>query len=305
MQLNLSGIQYTYPGSADPVLDEINVTFPQGWTGIVGNNGGGKTTLARIATRLLEPDAGSVHPPLASCYCPQDATEPPPNLEDFALAFDKHALQLRRDLGLDDDWPWRYPTLSCGQQKRLQIACALWSGPDVLAVDEPTNHVDGETRTAIQEALGSFRGMGLLVSHDRQLLDGLCGQCLFVHRGSAVMRPGGYSQAAGQAQLERDTLISSRNAARREKARLEREARRRQEEASRAAGKRSLKGVAKHDSDARFAVRTAVISGKDGVAGKLSSRMGSRLARAEEALSALHVEKRYDGDLWTDAEPSR
>jgi ABC-type bacteriocin/lantibiotic exporter with double-glycine peptidase domain len=49
MQLVLSHITYTYPGSSEPALCDVSVTFPQGWTGIVGDNGGGKTTLARVA----------------------------------------------------------------------------------------------------------------------------------------------------------------------------------------------------------------------------------------------------------------
>lgn len=55
-------------------------------------------------------------------------------------------MALRRDLDVEDDWPWRHDTLSCGQQKRLQVACALWQRPDLLVMDEPTNHVDVPTR---------------------------------------------------------------------------------------------------------------------------------------------------------------
>ena len=305
MQLNLSSIEYTYPTAAEPALRGVSATFPQGWTGIVGDNGGGKTTLALVACGILLPDSGSVSPSLLSLYCPQDATEPPQNLEDFALSYDGHATRLRRDLGIEEDWPWRYGTLSGGQQKRLQVACALWADPDVLAVDEPTNHVDASTRQAISSALARFGGIGLLVSHDRELLDVLCAQCLFVAGGIATMRPGGYTLAEGQASLERASAVHAREAARKELARIEREAIRRREEASRSAGKRSLKGVGKHDGDARYKRRIAVVSGQDGKAGRLSSRMEARLALAEASLSAARVEKRYDADVWLDAAPSR
>ncbi|MBR3160921.1 MAG: ABC-F family ATP-binding cassette domain-containing protein, partial [Atopobiaceae bacterium] len=109
----------------------------------------------------------------------------------------------------------------------------------------------------------------------------------------------------GQASLERASAVHAREVARREKARIEREAIRRREEASRSAGKRSLKGVGKHDSDARCKKRIAVVSGQDGKAGRLSSRMEARLATAEARLAATHVEKRYDADVWLDAAPSR
>ena len=305
MQLNLSNIEYCYPQAQAPILRGITVAFPQGWTGIVGDNGGGKTTLALVACGILLPDTGSVSPQLLTLYCAQDATDPPSNLEDFALAYDGNAIRLRRGLGIEDDWPWRYSTLSGGQQKRLQVACALWAEPDVLAVDEPTNHVDAATRRAISAALEQFGGVGLLISHDRELLDALCSQCLFVSDGTATMRPGGYSQASSQATLERSSAIHARETAKKEKARIEREAQRRREEASRAAGKRSLRGVGKHDGDARYRRRVAVVSGKDGQAGRLSSRMEGRLETASAKLAATRVEKRYDADVWLDASPSR
>lgn len=127
MQLNLSNVTYTYPSSPEPTLRSVTATFPCGWTGIVGDNGCGKTTLVRIVCGLLEPDAGSVTRGLVAAYCAQDATEPPPGLEDFACAYDGIAVRLRSDLRIDDGWAWRYDTLSGGQQKRLQVACALWA----------------------------------------------------------------------------------------------------------------------------------------------------------------------------------
>lgn len=305
MQLNLANISYTYPAAAEPALRGVSATFPQGWTGIVGDNGGGKTTLALVACGVLRPDAGVVSPALVACYCAQDATRPPKGLEDFAAAYDKAAMRLRRDLQIEDDWAWRYDTLSGGQQKRLQVACALWAAPDVLAMDEPTNHVDATTREAIAAALASFTGVGLLVSHDRALLDALCTQCLFVSNGTAVMRPGGYTQASGQASLERGSALHARETARKERARIEREAQRRREEASRTDARRSLKGVGKHDGDARYRKRLAIVSGQDGKAGKLSSRMNDRLAQVSEQLTQTRVEKRYDADIWLDASPSR
>lgn len=305
MQLNLSNIEYCYPQAAEPILRGITAAFPQGWTGIVGDNGCGKTTLARIACGIIEPDRGSVGPSHVSAYCPQDATLPPDNLEDFASAYDGRAVRLRAELGLGDDWPWRFETLSGGQQKRLQIACALWRDADVLVLDEPTNHVDATTREAIEQALVGFAGVGILISHDRALLDGLCSQCLFMSGGKAVMRPGGYTQASGQATLERESDMRAREDARREKKRIEREAQRRREVADQKESKRSLRGNAKHDADARFKKRAAIVSGTDGIAAKQAGVMESRLGRLEDELAAKRVEKRYDADIWLEATPSR
>lgn len=304
MQLSLQHLAYAYPSCVNPVLRDVSATLPWGWTGLVGDNGCGKSTFARIACGRLTPDRGTVAPHLFSVYCEQDASAEPDALYDFAAAYDRDAVALRRDLGVEDDWPWRYDTLSCGQQKRLQVACALWQRPDLLVMDEPTNHVDAPTREAITAALARFKGVGLLISHDRALLDALCVQCLFMAEGRLTTRPGGYSQGRDQEELERKTALRQREQAKREKKRLAGEAQRRREEASRAAGMRSCRNLDPKDHSGKERVKLAVYTGKDGVAGKLSSRMESRLSRAEETLAQVKVEKRYDGDLWMRAEPS-
>ncbi|MDO5106930.1 MAG: ATP-binding cassette domain-containing protein, partial [Coriobacteriaceae bacterium] len=268
-------------------------------------NGCGKTTLARIACGRIVPDAGSVGPALASSYCPQDATLRPAGLDDFAAAYDGRAVRLRRELGIEDDWPWRFETLSGGQQKRLQVACAIWPAPDLLVMDEPTNHVDATTRAAIARALAGFAGVGILISHDRALLDALCAQCLFMSEGSAVMRPGGYTKASGQEGLERAASLHAHEEARREKKRIEREAQRRREEAARKEGKKSLKGISKHDSDARHKKRLAIVTSTDGIAAKQAGRMEARLERVTAQADRTRVQKRYDADIWLEATPSR
>ena len=154
-------------------------------------------------------------------------------------------------------------------------------------------------------ALSKFKGVGVLISHDRELLDALCSQCLFITNGTATMRPGGYSQASSQVALERSSAIHARDIAQKEKARTEREVQRRREEASRVQARRSGKGIAKNDSDARAKKRHYIVSGQDGKAGKLSARIQSRLEKAEDNVANSKVEKRYDAHVWLDAEPSR
>ncbi|MFR3052255.1 MAG: ATP-binding cassette domain-containing protein, partial [Eggerthella lenta] len=83
--------------------------------------------------------------------------------------------------------------LSHGERKRIQIACALAAEPQVLALDEPTNHLDAPTRALVAQALASFKGVGLLVSHDRALLDELVQSCVFVEAGRALAIPGTYT----------------------------------------------------------------------------------------------------------------
>ena len=305
MQITLNNVSYSYPGSTQTVLDGVCTVFPVGWTGIIGNNGCGKSTLARIATSMLAPDSGTVSPRgLVVAYCEQDAIIPPDRLEDFACSWEQAAVRLRADLGIDDDWPWRYDTLSSGQQKRLQVAVALWEEPDVFVMDEPTNHVDVLTRRAILRALAGYRGVGLLISHDRELLDALVGQCLCFEGARIVMRPGSYTQARGQAACETKTTQRQRQEAKRETARIQAEAARRRNEASKSAAKRSARHLDAKDHDGKGRIKLAIYTGKDGVAGKLSTRMDARLKKAQQVLDEVYVDKEYAGDIWMDAEAS-
>lgn len=305
MQLVLSGVRYAYPAAREAVLDNVTITFPTGWTALLGDNGCGKTTLAKIACGLIEPDAGSVTRGLVCAYVAQDADEPPEGLVDFALDYGRAARELRKAFRIEDDMPWRFDELSFGERKKLQVAVALWGRPDVLVADEPTNHLDADARGELGTALARFRSIGILVSHDRDLVDLLAERCASFEPGGIVVRPGGYSAAHGQAELERATAVAERASAKRELARLTAEKDARAREAARADARRSKRGLDPRDRDARGRIDLAIFTGKDGQAGRLSSQMNARVAAAQERLAAARVAKRYDGDLWVDAEPSR
>ena len=305
MQLNVTNISYTYPSSAEPVLNKVTATFQAGWTGMIGDNGSGKTTLALIVCKLLHPCSGSISPKLLSQYCEQTPSTAPSSLEEFALAYDRNAIHLRSKLDIEEDWAWRYEELSNGQQKRLQVACALWQEPDVLVLDEPTNHVDSTTKRKILECLQSFKGIGLLISHDRELLDELCEQCLVLSNGLASMHPGGFTKVALQMEIQRNSAIRNRKKAQLERKRIQAEAQRRREAAERCQSHKSLKGTGKKDSDAREKRGRYIISGQDGKRKKLAADMDKRLCITTEKLSRNHVEKRYDSNLWLDARQSR
>ena len=81
------------------------------------------------------------------------------------------------------------------------------------------------------------------------------------------MRAGGYSRASSQVELERSSTLHAKEAAQKEKARLERETQRRREEASRVQARKSGRTIDKHDSDARAKKRGYIVSGQDGKAG--------------------------------------
>ena len=304
MQLTLSQVTYTYPSATAPILHDVSVAFPAGWTGVLGDNGCGKTTLARIAVGDLAPDRGTVSPALMGILCTQEVDDPPEGLADFALDFGREARELRRIFHLEGDMAWRFDELSCGERKKLQIAVALWRRPDVLVADEPTNHLDHDARIELARALESFRGIGIVVSHDRELLDALAERCVSFENGDVVVRPGGYTQAHAEADRERGALIAERRAAKSELARLAAEQDRRAREAARAGARRSKRHIDPKDKSAKAKIDLAVYTGQDGARGRLSAQMGARTEAAQKRVAAAFVAKRYDGDLWLDAEPS-
>jgi ATPase subunit of ABC transporter with duplicated ATPase domains len=265
-----------------PVLKNINFELAPGWTGISGENGAGKTTLLLLASGLLPPGAGSIRGIAGSLYCPQRTDEIPESWEDLFFAGDNAAGRLLDRLGIGADWPYRWETLSHGERKRLQLAAALWRNPDLLAVDEPTNHLDAEAAALVKDALAGYRGIGLLVSHDRALLDGLCGNCLFLREGSATLRPGGVS--CGLAGEERE-LAEKRGLRKKlldEEERLAAETDRRQRVVEGSRNRLSKRGISPRDHDSRGKINLARLSGKDAVGAGQYRRMKNRLEKAEE-----------------------
>jgi len=300
MLLAFSHITFAYEGTTSPLLDDVTAHFPAGWTGIVGANGAGKTTVLRLAGGALVPQHGTVTRPERIIFCPQRTDDLPILLPRLMITSDADACVLRGKLRLGDDWADRWQTLSHGERKRAQIAVALWQQPEVLLIDEPTNHIDADARALMIQALTSFRGIGLLVSHDRELLDALCRQCLFLDPPQATMRPGNYTEAATEAAREEQGRIDERQALQQQYARIVSESHHRHVEAARAERKKSKRGLARGDSDGRGKIDLARISGKDGQAGRLANQLDGRLAQTRERLSAMGVKKHYAINFWLD-----
>ncbi len=304
MSLAFHHITFTHDGASVALFEDVTVHFDAGWTGVVGANGSGKTTLLHLAAGLLEQQQGQVRRAEHTMLCPQRTDNAPDLFSDFITAVDAEACTLRGKLHVGDDWIERWPTLSHGERKRAQIGVALWQEPDVLLLDEPTNHIDSAARMLLINALQEFRGVGLVVSHDRELLDLLCRQCLFLVPPRAVLRPGGYSQATADGERDASSRRNRRQQLQQELQRIKDEAKRRHAKAAKADRQKSKRGLARGDSDARAKLDLVRVSGKDGQAGRVAKQLDGRIAQLEDEIAAVHVDPQQKTQFWLEGSVS-
>jgi ATPase subunit of ABC transporter with duplicated ATPase domains len=206
-------------GDAVSILEETDLVLTQGWTGLVGENGAGKTTLLRLLAGELQPRAGRVRlePDRAAVVvCPQEVQAVDSRVRSFAQHGDGLARRLRGMLRLALEDLDQWPTLSPGQRKRWQIGAALAQEPEILLLDEPTNHLDAEARALVVASLRRFGGLGVLVSHDRGLLEALTDRTLRLHRGVARLYAGSYGVARALWEAELQAAWSRRSEAQQE-----------------------------------------------------------------------------------------
>ncbi len=304
LSILFQNVSFTYDRATHPLISDLSVHFT-GWTGIVGANGVGKSTVLKLATGELLPNHGRVVIPDSKIYCQQRTDDVPDQMYDLIQAMDGDAFEIKGRLRVDDDWVARWTTLSHGERKRAQIAVALWRKPQVLAVDEPTNHLDAEAQDLLFAALSNFQGVGLLVSHDRDLLDNLCKQCLFIEPPDAVLRPGNYTRGSQQAKRDELTLQRQRDQAKRDYSKLKREATKRRDAASKSNRRRSRRGLAPKDHDAREKINLARITGKDGVDGKRLNQLEGRLSQSQKKQDSVKVKKIYELGIWMSGSKSK
>ena len=186
----------------DKLLFE-NLSFslpPGGIVGIIGPNGAGKTTLFRMITGQETPDAGSIRigdtVKLAYVDQSRDALAAGKNVwEEISggnekFYFGKNEVLTRAYVGAFNfkgaDQQKKVGQLSGGERNRVHMAKMLVKGGNVLLLDEPTNDLDVETLRALEEALESFAGCAVVISHDRFFLDRLATHILAFEGNSHV-----------------------------------------------------------------------------------------------------------------------
>lgn len=181
------------------LLSDLDLSFGSGRTGLIGNNGTGKTTLLRLIDGTLIPSGGTVSPggrvammrqmaqipdgqTLADIFDMRDALARLERIEqghptnddldraDWTLEtrFQDALAQVALP-AMEPDKP--FAELSGGEKTRALLAALLHTAPDIILLDEPTNNLDDDGRSAVTRILSAWRGTAIVVSHDRTLLE--------------------------------------------------------------------------------------------------------------------------------------
>ena len=244
--LNLNGITVRLGGRT--ILDRATAAIPPGSrVGLIGRNGAGKSTLMKVMIGQLEPDDGEIEMPRRTRlgYIAQDApsgtatpfetvlaadTERAALLDEGEHCHDPHRLgeiherliaidayaaparaaRILVGLGFDEEMQQRpLDSFSGGWRMRVALAALLFSEPDLLLLDEPSNHLDLEATLWLENFLKSYPATILVViSHERDLLNNVVDHILHLERGKLTLYPGGYDAFERQ-RAERQAQIAS------------------------------------------------------------------------------------------------
>jgi ATP-binding cassette subfamily F protein 3 len=233
--LKLDGIIFRLGGNA--ILDHASAALPpKAHVGLVGRNGAGKSTLLKLITGLYEADGGEIEVPRGARigYLAQEApggsatpyetvlaaateraallaeAEAARDPERIAAiherlgAIDAHgaparAARILAGLGFDEDAQHRaLDSFSGGWRMRVALAALLFSEPDLLLLDEPSNHLDLEASLWLEAFLKAYRGSVIVVSHERDLLNTIADHILHLERGKLALYAGNYDSFARQ-----------------------------------------------------------------------------------------------------------
>lgn len=218
--LNLEHISKTYGEKV--IFDDISCGIHQGdKIGIIGINGTGKTTFLRILAGFEETDEGQVvmQNGLRITYLPQHPEFPEgATILSYVIQGQKEqswnseteAHMVLNKLGIEDHEE-EIAHLSGGQKKRVALAAVLVNPADVLILDEPTNHLDNEMASWLEDYLNRFKGVVIMVTHDRYFLDRVTNKILEISHGKIYTYEAKYSDFLEmKAQREEMEMASER-----------------------------------------------------------------------------------------------
>jgi ATP-binding cassette ChvD family protein len=168
------------------LIEDLSFSLPPGGiVGVIGPNGAGKTTLFKMITGDEQPDSGELKigetVQVAAVDQSRDALDDNKTVWEEISGGDEQIMVGEREMNSraytssfnfkGSDQQKKVGTLSGGERNRLHLAKVLKSGGNLLLLDEPTNDLDVDTLRALEEALLSFAGCAVVISHDRWFLD--------------------------------------------------------------------------------------------------------------------------------------
>jgi ATP-binding cassette subfamily F protein 3 len=254
--LNLNGITVRLGGRT--ILDRAAAALPpRSRVGLIGRNGAGKSTLMKVMIGQLDPDEGSCDMPRDTRlgYIAQEAPSGTATPFDTVLEADKERAALMAEaehtedpdrlghiyerlttidaytaparaarilvgLGFDEEMQGRpLDSYSGGWKMRVALASLLFSNPDLLLLDEPSNHLDLEATLWLENFLKAYRGTVVVISHERDLLNNVVDYILHLEGGKVTLYPGGYDAFERQRaeRLAQQEAARSKQQAEREK----------------------------------------------------------------------------------------
>ncbi|SHL98702.1 ATP-binding cassette, subfamily F, uup [Anaerosporobacter mobilis DSM 15930] len=206
--MNLLTIDKVTKGYTDKVLfKEISLGIQEGdKIGVIGVNGTGKSTLLKIIAGIEEADEGEVTTGRnikVEYLAQQPEFDFAKNILENVMLQDQDshekdwnkeadAKSMLDKLGIRD-YDGRVDVLSGGQRKRLALVRAILNPADILVLDEPTNHLDNDMAEWLEKYLNQYRGVIVMVTHDRYFLDKVTNRIVEIDNGNIYSYAGGYS----------------------------------------------------------------------------------------------------------------
>ncbi|MDE5563182.1 MAG: ABC-F type ribosomal protection protein [Clostridiales bacterium] len=231
--IKVENLTFGYPTSDDLIFDSVSFSIDTDWKlGFVGRNGRGKTTFLNLLMGKYE-YGGKIISSVGFDYFPYEVEDKSVNTEDIlhAVAPAAEDWQFMRELSYLDvsaEVLYRpFNTLSNGEQTKVLLAALFLNEGKFLLIDEPTNHLDTAARSLVAEYLRRKKGF-ILVSHDRNFLDGCVDHILSLNKSNIDVVGGNFSSFMTDFERQQDYE-------RREAARLQTDIRRLKETARRTA----------------------------------------------------------------------
>lgn len=196
------------------ILEDIDLDIAQGdRIGLVGRNGAGKTTLANILAGPLDYDYGTIigtRQQFNIGYLRQTEAEPELflNVLNMETEVNGEFQRLSSHLGIIRVKSWsgdRIQKLSGGEKTKIALARVWAAHPELLVLDEPTNHMDYQGISFLISELSAYKGAAIIISHDRYFLDRTVSKIAEIDNGKLKMYPGNYSAYQQTRQKERES----------------------------------------------------------------------------------------------------